>query len=47
MPRAFDNCVKTVTRRGGVKNAYAVCRASLGTDAQINARAKKKQRGNA
>jgi|TARA_Y100000296_G_scaffold75055_1_gene94287 hypothetical protein len=42
MPREFERCVRKVKAKGGVKNAYAVCRASMGTDAQIKARRGKK-----
>ena len=45
MPRALDRCVKKVKARGGVKNPYAVCRASLGTNAQIRAKGRQKARG--
>ena len=44
MPAAFDRCVKQVKAKGGVTNAYAVCRASMGTDAEILARSKKKKK---
>ena len=44
MPKAFDRCVKHVKARGGVKNPYAVCRASMGTDKQIEARHKRKKK---
>lgn len=40
MPAAFDRCVKDVKAKGKVDNPYAVCRASMGTDAQIKARHK-------
>lgn len=45
MPRQFDRCVKKVKAKGGVKNAYAICRASIGTDKEIMARSKKKKKG--
>ena len=38
MPAAYDRCVRDVKAKGKVSNAYAVCRASMGTDAQIRAR---------
>jgi hypothetical protein len=41
MPAKFDRCVEGVKRHGGVKNPYAVCRESLGTDAQIKKSEKK------
>ena len=44
MPKAFDRCVQKVTAKGGVRNAYAVCRASMGTDQEIMARSKKKRK---
>lgn len=40
MPAAFDRCVKHVKGKGKVDNPYAVCRTSMGTDAQIKARHK-------
>lgn len=30
MPSKFDRCVKAVKKRGGVKNPYAICMASVG-----------------
>ena len=36
MPRAFDRCVQHV--KGKVKNPYAVCRASMGSDEDIKKR---------
>ena len=39
--RALERCVAKVKARGRVKNAWAVCRASLGTDAAILARRKR------
>ena len=44
MPAAFDRCVKHVKAKGKVTNPYAVCRASMGTDAQIVAREKRKKK---
>lgn len=44
MPAAYDRCVKKVRAKGGVKNPYAVCRASMGTDKQIRARQKRKRK---
>lgn len=44
MPAKFDRCVKKVRAKKHVKNPYAVCRASMGTDAQIKARRAKKAR---
>lgn len=44
MPKSFDRCVRKVRARGGAKNPYAVCRASMGTDAQIKARRKRKKK---
>lgn len=43
-PQAFDRCVKEVKGKGKVSNPYAVCRASMGTDAEILAREKKKKK---
>ena len=43
MPKKFDDCVKQVRAKGNVDNEYAVCRASMGTDRQIKARAKRKR----
>jgi hypothetical protein len=45
MPPAFDRCVKKVKAKGGAGNAYAICRASMGTDAEIMKKAKKKKKG--
>lgn len=45
MPEPYDRCVRKVKAKGGVTNAYAVCRASMGTDKQIRARHRKKKRG--
>mgnify|MGYP001605063269 FL=1 len=44
MPGPFDNCVRAVARDGKVSNPYAVCRASMGTDKEIEAGMKKKTR---
>lgn len=41
MPREFDSCVRQVKAKGRVSNAYAVCRASLGSDRQIRAKRKR------
>ncbi|MDH3913411.1 MAG: hypothetical protein OEU09_19195 [Rhodospirillales bacterium] len=43
MPAKFDRCVKKVKAKGKVRNPYAVCRASMGTDKQIKARSKRKK----
>ena len=43
MPKAFDRCVRQVKAKGKVTNPYAVCRASMGTDKEIEAREKKKK----
>jgi len=49
MPASFDRCVKHVKARGGVTNPYAVCRGSMGSDADIHKREqmkkKKKKKG--
>lgn len=37
MPAKFDRCVKDVQAKGKATNAYAVCRSTLGTDADIRA----------
>jgi len=42
MPAAYDRCVKNTKMMAGVKNPYAVCRASMGSDAEIKARAARK-----
>jgi len=42
MPAAYDRCVKHVKKGGGAKNAYAVCRASMGSDAEIKAKHRSK-----
>lgn len=44
MPAAFDRCVKQVKAKGKVTNPYAVCRASMGTDAEILAKQKRKKK---
>ena len=44
MPASFERCVKKVKAKGKVRNAYAVCRGSMGTDAQIKKRAKKRKK---
>ena len=41
-PAAFDRCVKQVKAKGKVTNPYAVCRASMGSDKEIEMKAKKK-----
>lgn len=43
MPEAFDRCVRKVRAKGGVKNPYAICRASMGTDAEIRKRQKSRR----
>ena len=40
MPAAFDRCVKHVKSKGKTRNAYAVCRASMGSNAEIAKRKK-------
>lgn len=40
MPAAYDRCVNKVKAKGGATNAFAVCRARMGTDKEIRARAK-------
>ena len=37
MPQKFDDCVRKGKAKGGAVNAYAVCRSTLGTDADIRA----------
>jgi len=44
MPKAFDRCVKQVKAKGKVTNPYAVCRASMGTDEDIQQRKKRKKK---
>ena len=44
MPAIFDRCVEKVKKKGKVKNPFAVCRASLGSDKEIAQRMKKKGR---
>lgn len=29
MPSKFDRCVRDVSKRGGARNPYAVCRAAI------------------
>lgn len=43
MPAKLDRCVRKVKRKG-VRNPFAVCRAQLGSDAEIKAREKRKKR---
>ena len=43
MPKELDRCVKKVKRKG-VRNPWAVCRSTMGSDAQIRARKKKKKK---
>ena len=38
MPAALERCVQHVKAKGGAKNAWAVCRASMGSDAEIRRR---------
>lgn len=40
MPAAYDRCVKSVKSKGKADNPFAVCRAQMGTDKEIRARAK-------
>ena len=42
MPAAFDRCVKHIKAKGDATNAYAVCRASMGTDEEIMKKKAKK-----
>lgn len=42
IPAEFERCVKQVKAKGKVRNAYAVCRSSMGSDKEIAARRKKK-----
>lgn len=42
MPRELESCVKQVKAKGKARNAWAVCRGSLGSDKEIAARRKKK-----
>lgn len=44
MPKAFDRCVVEVKRKGAVSNPYAVCRASMGSDEEIEQRMKAKKK---
>ena len=41
MPRELESCVRQVKAKGKVRNPWAVCRGSLGSDAQIKARRKR------
>lgn len=44
MPKSFDRCVQHV--KGKVKNPYATCRASMGSDEDIKRReAAKRKKG--
>lgn len=42
MPAEYDSCVEKVKGKKGVKNPFAICRASMGSDAEIKARRKRK-----
>ncbi len=44
MPRELESCVRQVRAKGKADTPYAVCRASMGTDAEIRARRKKTRR---
>ena len=44
MPRELESCVKQVKAKGQAKNAWAVCWASLGSDADIKQRRRKPAR---
>jgi hypothetical protein len=43
MPKELESCVSKVKAKGKARNAWAVCRASMGSDKDIAARRKKKQ----
>lgn len=43
MPKEFDSCVEQVKGQKGVRNPFAVCRGSLGSDKDIKARRKKEK----
>ena len=47
MPAKLDRCVEAVKRQGGARNAFAICRAELGTDAEIRASEKRKKKRSA
>lgn len=40
MPAAYDRCVNKVKAKGKTSNPFAVCRASMGSDKEIKARAR-------
>lgn len=42
MPAKLDRCVKHVKAQGKAKNAWAVCRAQLGSNKEIRAGSKRK-----
>lgn len=44
MPAAFDRCVKKVRAKGKARNPYAVCRKTMGSDADIKAREKRRKK---
>ncbi len=45
MPAALERCVSDVKAKGhGVSSAFAICRASMGTDKEILARESKKKK---
>lgn len=45
MPAALERCVAHVkAKEHGVSSAFAICRASMGTNAQITAREAKKKK---
>lgn len=43
MPKELDSCVKQVKKKKKKGNAYAICRAALGTDKQIRQRRGKRK----
>ena len=42
MPAKLERCVREVKAKGKARNAWAVCRASLGSDAEMAANRKKR-----
>jgi hypothetical protein len=45
MPASLEKCVSDVQKKGhSLSSAWAICRASMGTDVQILAKEKKKKK---
>jgi len=42
LPEKLDRCVSKVKAKGGVENAWAVCKASMGSDSNNNSKKQEK-----